>query len=357
MSPEDYSRSPLGSSSTDPELLSGRASAQAAGRGSCSLPTTPSRANLTASFNAVQQQADEGPVLTTPAGSPKHGGARPMLPEDSTDQAGGSPPHPQAVHQEGDSPSQGASAARDTGLHAKGDAGPAEGKDSSSSSRGNGASRGVDGSPVKSRDMGSMGSSRKGSGSAGDVRASPFRVGGSSGKGSSDGGSSSRGDSNQGRRTMGNSTSSEASSSRHDGSIDNSRVALQGTPLSYKDKLLSEAPQAPASSSATASDSLSPASSVSSAQSSAGQDPDGESSGQGSKATGQNSKSKGTIGSSAISGGSGPQDGVAASHGGIPQHEGTPQHGAELAKTAMSSQAGCLLQSSSPNHSHKVQRS
>lgn len=353
MSPEDYSRpvSPLGSSSTDPELLSAR-SAQAIGRGSCSVPNTPSRANLTASFNAVQQQADEGPILTTPAGSPKHGGGRPMLPEDSTDQVGGgSPPHTQAVHQEGDGPPQGAAATRDDCSHVGAEAGPAENQNSSSnsSSRGSEASQGVEGSLTQSRDNGSMGSSRKGSGSPGGMHASPAspaKVRASSGKGRSNKGSSSRNDSNQGSSNMGGSVTSKASSSRHRGSIVNSGAVHRGTVLSYKDKLLSAAPQAPASSSATASDSLSPASSVSSAQASAQQDPDGRSRGKGS----QNSKSKGGVGSSVISADTGLPGGGTALHG------GAPQPGAELAKAATAQQAGCSPQSSSPHHNHKVQQ-
>lgn len=356
VSPEDNSRpvSPLGSSSTDTELLSARAS----GHDSRSVPNTPSRANLTASFNAVQHP-DEGPTLNTPAGSPKHGGARPMLPEDSTDQAGVSPAHTQGAPQQGDTPPQGASVAMTSGSPRGANAGHAKGTDSSSS-MGSGAPRGMDVILIKGRASSSKGSSRKDRGSPSDVHASPARVRGSNSKGSNSKGSS-RDSGNRGSSNKG-SISSKASSSRDDGSKDNSGTALEGTVLSYKDKLLSAA----ASSSAASTKMHSPASSVSSAQSLAGQDQSGRSSRQGSKTSGQNSKSKGGASSSISAEDSTPQHEVTTRHGGTaqhevtPQHKGTPQHGggshhgAELANTLTSHRAGCSPGSSLPHHSPKV---
>ena len=345
VSPEDYSRpvSPLGSSSTDTELLSVRASAQAAGGGSRSVPNTPSRANLTASFNAVQHP-DEGLTLDTPAGSPKHGVARPMLPEASTDQAGVSPAHTQGAPQQGDSPPQGPSVTRASVSPRGANAGLAKGTDSSSSMV-SGGPRGMDASPVKGRASSSKGSSRKDRGSPSNVRASPARVRGSNGKGKNSQGSS-RHSSNRGSSNKG-SISSKASSSRDDGSKDNSGTALKGTVLSYKDKLMSEAAQAAASSSAASTRHF-PASSVSSAHSSAMQDQNGRSSRPGSKTPGQNSKSKGGV-SNSIS----AEDGTPQREG-TPQHGGGSHHGAELASALTSHQAACSPQSSLPHYSPKV---
>ena len=350
VSPDDYSRpiSPLGSSSIDTELQSVRASAQAAGRGSCSVPNTPSRANLTASFNAVQQP-DEGPTLNIPAGSPKQGGARPMLPEDSTDWAGVSPARNHGAPQQGDSPPQGDSATRASASPVGANAGSAKGRDSGSS-RGSGVSKRSGGSPVgvEGRDSSSKGSSKKGSEYPSDVHATPARFRGSNSKGSNSKGSG-KDDGNQGSSNNG-SISSKASGSRDDSSSrDNIGTAPRGTVLSYKDKLLSEAAQAAASSSA-ASNRNSPASSVSSAHSSAGQDQNGRSSVHG---------SKGGVSNSVSSDDGTPQHGVTALHGGTPQHEATPQHGggryhgAEL-NTFMFHQADSSPEDSSRHQSNKV---
>ena len=346
VSPEDYSRpvSPLGSSSTDTELMSAAASVQPAGRGSRSVPNTPSRANLTASFNAVQQ-LDEGPIVNTPAGSPKRGRARPMLPEDSTDQAGVSPSPTQGAPQQADSPLQGPSSVRASVSLGGPKAGPSKVSDSSSSSsssRDSGALQGPGASPAKGRHSRSKGSSMKGRGSPTDVHDSPARAKGSNSKDSSS-----------------HSSSNKGSISRDDDSKGNSGTALKDTALTYKDKLLSEDAPAAASSSA-AYNRHSPASSVSSAQSWAGQDLNGRSSRQGSKATGQNSKSKAGGSNCASAEDITPQDGLTALQGVTPRHEAAPQHeggchhGAELANASMSHQAASSPQSSLPHRSRKV---